>query len=129
MSTDVLVRGMDEELYRRLKARAALRGMKISEAMEEAVSRWLRSEQSTVATEMDVNNKRYREMREELLGRWRGKYAVFCRGEFVDVFETLEEAGRACRDRGVERALLTKVGEEESSGGGWLWGSLQLGSA
>ena len=48
---DVIIRGLDRELYRRLKAKAALTGYKVSAAVQDAVRKWL--EQSDKAVETD----------------------------------------------------------------------------
>ncbi|MGB9806390.1 MAG: hypothetical protein ACP5LN_08625 [Thermoproteota archaeon] len=68
-------------------------------------------------------------MKEKLVKEAKGKYAVFCRGKFVGLAETLTEAGALVRSVGADRALVTKIGEEEPAGGEWLWSSLELQSA
>lgn len=123
---NIIIRGIDESLYRRLKAAAALRGLTVGKSVNEAVRLWLRTIEATVGTEHDANNEAYVKMRDELMREHRGKYAVFCRGEFVGVAGTLEEAGRLARASGSRRALITRLGEVEPAGGEWLWSSLGL---
>lgn len=40
-SVDTTVRGLDEEVYRQMKARAALEGKTIGQAFNEAIRAWL----------------------------------------------------------------------------------------
>lgn len=123
---DVIIRGIDESVYRRLKAEAALRGCTISRAIEEAVKLWLGSEVKTIYDEMDANNEEYIKMRNELLRNHLGKYAIFHRGRFIGVSDTLNEAGKKALRAGAEKALIIRVGREKPAGGEWLWSSLEL---
>ena len=60
---DVIIRGLDRELYRRLKAKAALTGDKVSAAVQDAVRRWLDQSDKVVENESDANNSAYERMR------------------------------------------------------------------
>lgn len=123
---DVIIRGLNEELYRKLKAKASLRGCKISRALEEAITLWLELSEKDVQTEEDVNNELYTRMKNQLLEKHKGKYAVFCEGNFIGVADSLESASELVRARGAKKALIVKVGEEEPAGGEWLWSSTEL---
>jgi len=123
---DVILRGVNGDLYRRLKAEAALRGWTVSKAVEEAMGFWLSSADKEMYSEADANNREYVKMKRELLKDHPGEYAVFCLGRFVGLADTLDEAGEVARRNGADRALVTKVGEVKPAGGEWLWSSLEL---
>jgi plasmid stability protein len=124
---DVLVRNMDPELYRQLKARAAAKGEKISEAIAEAAE-YLLSKRD-VATEMDANNAAYASAKREFAKEYKGKYVVFCSGAFKGAAENLEGAAGIVKASGRPKGLVVKVGEDLPRGGDWLWSSLELFAA
>ena len=126
---DVIIRGLDRELYRRLKAKAALTGEKVSAAVQDAVRRWLDQSDKAVETEYDANNSTYERMRGSLLEKHKGMYAVFHSGEFIGAAPTLKEVGKMARERGAKKVLMVKVGEEEPAEGEWLWSSIELSTA
>ena len=124
---DVIIRKMDESLHRRLKAQAAVRGMTLSRALEEAVSMWLRSEDgSREHDEADSNNRAYERVKDELGRKYRSKFVVFARGRLLGSAESLREAGNLARRNKAKRVLVKKVGGTEPAGGEWLWSSLGL---
>jgi hypothetical protein len=129
---DVIVRGLDEKLHRKFKAEAALKGISLSKALEEAMRTWLRSESNKVALdENEANNLAYESMKDQLNSQYRGKYAVFCGGKFLGATDTLEEAGALARGGSTSagKALVAKIGEKRPAGGEWLWSSLELQTA
>lgn len=126
---DVIVRGLDRTLYRRLKAKAAIMGYKVSGAVQEAIGRWLEESEKVVETDYDADNSAYRRMKGSLLEKYGGMYAVFHSGEFLGAAPTLKEAGKLAREKGAKRVLMTKVAAEEPAGGEWLWSSIELSTA
>jgi len=126
---DVIVRGLDTSLYRRLKARAALMGMKVSSAMQEAIDRWLTETGKAVETELDADNEAYERMRGRLQREHAGKYTVFHSGAFLGAAPTLKEAGLLARRANAKRVLMFRVGGEEPARGEWLWSSIELSTA
>ena len=126
---DVIIRGLDSELYRKLKARAALTGYKVSAAVQDAVRRWLEQSDKAVETEYDANNIAYERTKSTVQEKYRGMYAVFHSGDFLGAAPTLKEAGKMARERGAKKILMVKVGEEERAGGEWLWSSIELSTA
>jgi hypothetical protein len=128
---DVIVRGLDEKLHRKFKAEAALKGISLSKALEEAMRTWLRLEGNMVALdENEVNNLAYENMKDQLNNQCRGKYVVFCGGKFLGATNTLEEAGALARNSSTSgKALVAKIGEKRPAGGEWLWSSLELQTA
>ena len=123
---DLLVRGIDRELHKRLKAKAALEGISVSRAVENAIRAWLAMGERSILSEMDANNEAYLRLKPRLLKESKGKYAIFCSGKFSGLANTLDEASKVVKRSGSARALVTKVGEEEPAGGEWLWSSLEL---
>lgn len=126
---DVIIRGLNEELYRQLKAKAALHGHKISRALEDAIRIWVEAGNSVVQDEADANNKAYSTMKQDLLRRHPRKYVVFAEGKLLGVANTLEQAGKLARQHTRGRVLLTRLGKELPAGGEWLWSSIELASA
>ncbi|MEM1849197.1 MAG: hypothetical protein QXH70_08715, partial [Thermofilaceae archaeon] len=67
------VRGLDEELYRRVKAVAALRGIRVKDAFEEALRLWLSVKPEfhalaeEVEREAELNRRAFEKLREELV--------------------------------------------------------------
>jgi len=124
---DVIVRGMDENLHRKLKAEAAMRGISLSKALEEAVRTWLHSKQDEAALdENEANNIAYERTKDQLNRKYRGKYVVFASGRFLGSADTLEQAGALARGNAERKALLAKIGAKRPAGGKWLWSSLEL---
>ncbi|MCS7145662.1 MAG: hypothetical protein NZ938_03095, partial [Aigarchaeota archaeon] len=85
---DVIIRRMNPELYRRLKARAPLLGYRVTDAVQEAINLWLREAERPVETELDADNREYERMKPSLLPKHRGRYAGFHSGRFAGVADT-----------------------------------------
>jgi len=119
----VAVRGLDEELYRRVKAVAALRGIRVRDAFEEALRLWLGikpevlRELEDIEREAEPNRRAFEEARERLLAEHEGRYAAFAGGRLLGVFDNLEEAAKAVEAsgarHGVIERLVRKVGKRE----------------
>jgi len=77
---DLIIRGIDRNLYRRLKSRAALLGYKLSAAVQEAIRVRLEASEKSVETESDANNREYERLKAYLLEEHRGRFAVFASG-------------------------------------------------
>jgi len=124
---DVIVRGMDERLHRKLKAEAAMRGISLSRALEQAVRAWLDSRQEKAALdENEANNIAYERMKDQLNRKYRDRYVVFGGGRFLGSADTLEQAGALARANAERKALVAKIGAKRPAGGEWLWSSLEL---
>jgi len=102
---DVIIRGVDEDLYREFKAEASRRGMKLREALSEAMRLWIRSGEGP-------DDEFYRRIKGELLKKYRGKHVAISRGRIVAVADTFEEMVEALRRAGVKKALTVHVGED-----------------
>ncbi len=112
---DVLIRGIDEEVYARLKARASENGLKIGEALTEAIKTWLKNspEKNEREREQDLNIATFRRMRRFLEKNHRGKWALIARGEVIKLADSLSEIVESKKSEGLtERpSLVFKVGE------------------
>jgi plasmid stability protein len=124
---DVLIRNFDPELYKRLKARAAAKGEKIGQALNEATESLL--SKNEVSTETDANNAAYAAAKRDLDKNYPGKYVVFCDGSFSGAADDLEGAAKIVRTSGRPNAVVMKMGEQIPRGGEWLWSSLELFAA
>src|SRR5438445_13180558 len=100
---DVMIRRQVRELYRRLKAKAALTGYKVSAAIRDAMKTWLEQSNKSVESKYDANNSTYESMRGSLQEKYRGMYAVFHSGEFLAAAPTLKEDGRMAGERRPKR--------------------------
>ena len=127
---DVLLRGVAKQTYRRFKAEAAARGKRIGEALQEAIEVWLYTQEKQVLSESEANNRAYLQAKKKLFLEHKGKYAAFGAGRFLGIANTFDEACKIVRRAGIGRSIVTKIAEEESSTGGeWLWSSLELATA
>jgi hypothetical protein len=121
----LVVKGADERRLREFKAEAVRRGLKLSEALEEAIELWLSAK--PVLDEVDANNLAYLRAKRLLEGR-EGRYAVFAFGRMVGVFESLEEVSKALRslDPRPRHAVVVKVGVDKPGELEWWGGSISL---
>ena len=110
MARKVFLRGIDEKLYAEVKARAAILGITVSEAVNRALEVWLRTPISEVIESSDGKRK-LREV-ERLHGEeYRGKYVVVCDGRLVKVCDDEEEARRAAVSSGATQCIIARIGE------------------
>jgi len=111
----VAVRGLDEELYRRVKAVAALRGIRVRDAFEEALRLWLSikpevlRELEDVEREAELNRRAFEGARERLLAEHEGRYAAFAGGRLLWVFDSLEEAAEAVEAFGAKHGVIERL--------------------
>jgi len=111
----IAVRGVDRELYRRVKAAAALRGMRIGEVVNEALRLWLSIKPgaltilSEVEREAERNRRVLQEAFGELLERHEGKYVAVAGGRVLGVFNTVEEAAEVIEKSGARQGIIEKL--------------------
>jgi hypothetical protein len=112
---DVLVRGIDSEVYAKLKARASELGLNIGEALTEAIKTWMNNspEKNEREREQDLNIATFRRMRRFLEKNHRGKWVLISKGELVKLADSLEEIVEAKKNEGLtgRPSLVFKVGE------------------
>lgn len=124
---DVIIRKIDQNLHRRLKAKAAIRGMTLSKALEEAIRMWVRTEdRASPRDETELSNRAYEGMKQELARKYPNKFVVFTRERFLGSADSLEDAGSLARRNNAGKALIKKIGDVRSAGGEWFWSSLEL---
>jgi len=119
MAKKVFLRGIDEKLYAEVKARAAILGITVSEAVNRALEMWLRSPTSEVVKERG-RKERLREVADKLAKKEkRGVLVVVNDGELHEFFDTMESAIEWLRDlysRGLLRnSLIKPLGERKVS--------------
>ena len=123
------VRGLSEELYRRVKAVASLRSIRISEAFNEALKIWLSirpevlEKFSEIEAEAELNRKALQEKYDELVRDYKGKYVAVARGRILGIYETLEEAAQAVEGASAKQGIIEKI-EPRAKKETELWWSL-----
>lgn len=122
----LVARNIDEKLYKMFKAEVIKRGLKISEALEEAMKLWLLKHTSNTDPEAEENYRKYMEIEDGLMEKFRGKYIVIAKGRFIGVYDSLDEVSNILRKLNVRHAIVTKIGEEEVVEGEWWGGSISL---
>jgi len=109
---NILVRGVDLDAYRRVKAAAALKGIPLGMAVSEALVSWAKDEgdailEAAVRANVALARSSWGKLRAK-----RGKAVVIAEGRLQGVFNTYEEA-RAFSSR--FKVALTFVVEEPPS--------------
>ena len=109
---NVVIKAVDEELYRKAKAKAALLGIKIPDAVNEALRGWIQSKQSRESLEELANRSELEGKLPELIRRYEGKYVAVAKGRVMGTYETLEEAFQAMSElarEGAQHGYVTKI--------------------
>jgi len=120
-----LIRALDPELYRKFKAAAVLRGITLSQAFNEAMELWLkRNQEKELMSGEEFTGEFFMKVREELDRKYRGKYILLKGGEVLAVVDNLNEAYKVLKDRGLEKCVIYKAGEEVEEGE-WGWSSIE----
>ena len=106
----VLIKDVDENLYRMLKAKASLEGISVSEAVNEAIKLWLLNKD--LDRVMVIKSKEFWNAVND------GKYALFCDGNFIGGFESEEDMIKEAKKYKKCFALSKKwlIGEGELPG-------------
>ena len=128
MST-IAVKKVNNELYRKVKALASLRGRTVSEAVNEALALWVRSTAKDMSDTMGVrleeetrqNNDAYEREESNLLAKHRGEYVAVGGGRILGTFAKPEYAYAAVREAGLRQAIVTRIEEKPKKlvGLGW----------
>jgi hypothetical protein len=94
MKKTVLVRGVDEEAYRRAKAAAALKGVPLGRAVSEALEEWSSgSDEAAVEFEAETDREFIRRSWQRLR-RHKGRTVVISSGKLQGVFDTYDQASK-----------------------------------
>lgn len=92
MKKEVLIRGVDEETYRRAKATAALSGIPMGAAVNEALEAWAAEAQRTSLERELAANLSFVRSRWDKIKLHKGQVAVVAGGELRGFFGTYDEA-------------------------------------
>jgi hypothetical protein len=113
-------------LYREFKGRAASMGLKLGEALQEAIARWLEETSPLPLAMNNQNQLAYAKTRAEIDRKYHGKYVAVYDGGKLVVGQSLENLAEKLKGLEVKRAVVCHVGVDESGEGGeWLWGSIE----
>ena len=114
MGKTIAIKNVDEELYRKFKAVATLRGITLGEAINEAIKLWLKASLSSsnyfqIETEAERNREVYKKLEGDLLRKHLGKFAVIAGGRLVGVYKTKERALEAVKRLNVKHAIVSRI--------------------
>jgi len=122
---DVIIRGMRTRIYREFKAQANKMGLRLSDALQKAIERWLLENSQSSLVMNDPNQLAFAKLASQIESKYHGKYVAMCGGKLY-VAGTLEDLGGQLKEAGIARAVVSHVGADESGEGGeWLWGSIE----
>lgn len=122
---DVLIRNVPSKAYREFKSRAARSGMRLGDALKEAMERWAAATGDEASAPHDQNDDAFRRMKPTLQRKYSGKFIAVANGQLVAVADTLEQLAVELRRKRIVRCRTVHLGVEESGEGGeWLWGSI-----
>lgn len=95
MKKQVLIRGVDEDIYRRAKSAAALQGVSMGAAVSEALRGWVEKGRTDDYIQKEVKqNVQYVKARWSDLKRHKGEAVVISGKKLQGVFSSYEEARR-----------------------------------
>lgn len=112
MRKQVLFRGVEDDVYRRAKAAAALRGVTMGSAVSEALKAWVEKEGADDRQEEYRGNLDFVRSEWKRLRRHRGKAIVVSSGRLQGVFDSYKEA---CDYSSRFKVALAFVVEESPS--------------
>jgi len=96
----VYIRGVDEKVYREFKAEPIRQGLKIGEAVTEALKIWLskrKEEENTIVMARKINNATYKMIKGKLLRDHLGKSIAIADGRLMAVADSLEQLCKKIR--------------------------------
>ena len=126
------VLGLSEELLRRVKAVASLRGIRVSDAFQEALTIWLSirpvvlEKFSEIEAEAELNRKAFQEKYDELVKDSKGKYVAVAKGRILGIYETLEEAAQAVEGASAKQGIIEKIEPREKKEVELGWSLVEL---
>ena len=112
MRKQVLFRGVEDDVYRRAKAAAALRGVSMGSVVSEALKAWVEKEHGDHRQEEYRGNLDFVRSEWKRLRRHRGKAIVVSSGRLQGVFDSYKEA---CDYSSRFKVALAFVVEESPS--------------
>ncbi|MHA1972471.1 MAG: hypothetical protein ACTSW1_05750 [Candidatus Hodarchaeales archaeon] len=99
----VLIKGIDKELYAKFKASAAMKGLRINDALCQAMKYWIEKETPKDETEDERmrNNATYRRLIPELIKENEGKWVVISNGQLIGIFPDKESAINSIKEKAL----------------------------
>ncbi|MHA1722058.1 MAG: hypothetical protein ACTSXW_03175 [Candidatus Baldrarchaeia archaeon] len=127
----VYIRGVDEKVYREFKAESVRRGLKIGEAVTEALKIWLsrhRKEENNIDIARKINNATYRMIKGKLLRDHLGKWIAIADGRLMAVADSLEQLCKENKEifEKYDHVLVDQVTSEERRIIRWRGKSLKI---
>ncbi|MCD6164274.1 MAG: hypothetical protein J7J30_02415 [Candidatus Odinarchaeota archaeon] len=127
----VYIRGVDEKVYREFKAESIRRGLKIGEAVTEALKIWLnkhRKEENNIDIARKINNATYRMIKGKLLRDHLGKWIAIADGRLMAVSDSLEQLCKENKEifEKYDHVLVDQVTPEERRIVRWRGRSLKI---
>lgn len=119
----LVIKKVNEEKLREFKAEAVRRGLTLSQALEQAIDLWLNKVRDE---EREINNMVFQKMKGEIFTKYKDKYVVIARGEFIGAYDTLEEVQEVLKKLNVSHAIVFNPSKDVREEGEWLGGSLSL---
>lgn len=111
----LVIKDADNEVYTRFKAKAALRGLKIGEAITEAMKMWIEDilpVNSPIALQQK-NNIAFRRIISDLRKHNTGEWAVITNGDLLGTYNDKKAALKSIKERGTDYNLIFQVTEEK----------------
>ena len=95
----VLIKDIDKELYARFKAAAAIRGLRVNDALCKAMEYWIKMEEIRDENDNErvLNNATYRRLLPKIIDDHEGEWIVISKGELIGIFKTRKEAINAVK--------------------------------
>jgi len=124
----LVIRGLDEKTRREIRSEAARRGLRLAQALREAISVWQSQNMAgSVQSERDANNAIYESVKEELK-QHSGKTALIAEGKILGFFDSPKEASAHLRAHApnARHAIITVIGKDKREELEWLAGSMNL---
>jgi len=92
--SSVLIKDVDKQLYSQFKAEAALRGIKIGEALQMAMQKWLSEQQENdeIENQRIKNNALFRQILPDLIEEHAGEWVVVANNHLEGIFSTKSDA-------------------------------------
>ena len=112
----LVIRDADEEIYARFKAKAALRGLKIGEAITKAMEKWIIDENppNSIEAMQNRNNFAYRRIIRDLERKFSNKWGLISNGDLVGTFEDKNQALNAIKNlSSSEPNLLFQITDQK----------------
>jgi len=127
----VYIRGVDEKVYREFKAESVRRGLKIGEAVTEALKTWLnkhRKEENNIDMARKINNATYRMIKGKLLRDYPRKWIAIADGRLIAVSDSLEQLCKENKEifEKYDHVLVDHVMPEERRIMRWRGRSLKI---